>query len=391
MLRFDMGKLPIAFATLLSLIMVPSATDEHVPGADAAGSALSAPMLDDFEIVAEALGVSMRDVQFVDELLEAHRDLQVELREKYPESFGGMYVDYSPAQIVILWEGPVGSELDDILGTDGVVVRETLFSEIEIEDHQLAVNETLNEAGIRSDSWTDIRTGSVNVEVLDGDSHQAAHDLRSASLNDPDDPAVNLRTVEELSHQQATITGGMRTTSCTSGFNVRRPSDGARRATVAGHCGNTQSFGSTSSSYFNQWWGGSRDVQMHTFSSSHTLTAQFQVGSGLRSVTSSRSRTATVIGETVCHYGPRSGHDCGTISSKTHTPASNVVPSAYPTFIQVAPLSGAGALTTGGDSGGPWFIGNRAYGFHTGAATNGSYSYYMSVSFIPSPWVLMLS
>lgn len=63
-----------------------------------------------------------------------------------------------------------------------------------------------------------------------------------------------------------------------------------------------------------------------------------------------------IVDQGVCHYGRKSGYKCGYIESKNYQPN---FAGHNATFIEVR-----SADTQNGDSGGPWFLGNSAYGIH---------------------------
>ncbi len=77
------------------------------------------------------------------------------------------------------------------------------------------------------------------------------------------------------------------------------------------------------------------------------------------------------MGSQVCKQGKTTGYTCGTISTISYC-ASGAC-----TWVRVA---GNGTnLSEGGDSGGPWFSGNTAYGSHTYGIGNDSA--YMPVNY----------
>ena len=370
-----LGALPIAWAT------TATASDELDPPIWEDNGALM-----DETAISEDLGVPVANVRATQALLDKNQALQEELSTNYPDQFGGMYVDYAQAQITIPWVGD-RSALDALPLGDGVVATDTVYSEATLIATQEAMNASLNSAGVLADTWTDIRSGNVVVEVKGADVAFTNSLTLGLSGEDVAPQVVEVREVEQLAQEARSIYAGISTTTCTSGFSVRRTTDGARKGTVAGHCGNTQTFGGATSTFFTSWYSGSRDLQLHSFSSAHVVTAQLYDGSGLRWVTATESRAATTVGEAVCKYGKTTGYDCASVSSKTHRPA--YVPSATSTYIRVDRV-GSDPFIGGGDSGGPWFHVGKAYGWTSGQATNGSYAIYMSVSYTPSPWVLLL-
>lgn len=86
-------------------------------------------------------------------------------------------------------------------------------------------------------------------------------------------------------------------------------------------------------------------------------------GLGGRNIIAVRHRDNQAVGAFVCKYGKTTGFDCGNITSTTFAP--NWVPNAAPTFI-TARKEGVD-MASGGDSGGPIFSSNGAWGMVAGS------------------------
>ena len=156
--------------------------------------------------------------------------------------------------------------------------------------------------------------------------------------------------------------GGLSITGCTSGFTVRN-SAGTRGVSTAGHCGNSQTLSGVALTFRGESYSGSYDVQWHN-ASGHTYTNTIKVSTSTRAITGTRARSSQTVGSQVCKQGRTTGYTCGTISTTTYC-ASGAC-----TWVRVA---GNGTnLSEGGDSGGPWFSGNTAYGSHTYGIGNDS-------------------
>jgi len=98
-------------------------------------------------------------------------------------------------------------------------------------------------------------------------------------------------------------------------------------------------------------------------------------GSGNRSIFAVKHRDNQVVGEWVCKYGITSGYSCGLISDKNYHPGDPM----NNTLIRVH-LDGHD-LSQGGDSGGPWFYGDTAFGVHVGEV-NINDAYYMAINYL---------
>ncbi|MFA7218201.1 MAG: hypothetical protein WC057_06365, partial [Dehalococcoidales bacterium] len=94
-------------------------------------------------------------------------------------------------------------------------------------------------------------------------------------------------------------------------------------------------------------------------------------------------------GSFVGKYGRTTGYTAGYIECKTAQPT--YVPNCEPTFILVEnsfPYLYDKIADTG-DSGGPWFVGNTAWGTHSG--TYGEYGVYMAINYLSEINVTLLT
>jgi hypothetical protein len=78
------------------------------------------------------------------------------------------------------------------------------------------------------------------------------------------------------------------------------------------------------------------------------------------------------VGSSVCKYGHTTGYTCGTIDT------TSLCNNGSCTYVRVS--GGSVNLSEGGDSGGPWFFGNTAYGTH--CIGMGNDAGYMPVDYI---------
>ena len=89
-------------------------------------------------------------------------------------------------------------------------------------------------------------------------------------------------------------------------------------------------------------------------------------GSGNRYVYSTKHRDQQPVGAYVCKYGQTTGYGCGNIASKVYQPPDGIGCdncTYEATFIRIH-KDGVN-LALSGDSGGPTFLGNTAYGIMT--------------------------
>lgn len=175
--------------------------------------------------------------------------------------------------------------------------------------------------------------------------------------------------VGNLPQEEISMYGGLSISTCTTGFTVVN-SGGTRGVSTAGHCGNSQTLSGIALTFRGESYSGSYDVQWHN-ATGNTYPNTIKVSSSTRAITGTRSRTSQTVGSQVCKQGKTTGYTCGTINTISYC-ASGAC-----TWVYVA---GNGTnLSEGGDSGGPWFSGNTAYGSHTYGIGNDSA--YMPVNY----------
>ena len=189
------------------------------------------------------------------------------------------------------------------------------------------------------------------------------------SFRGEDQPAV---------HLEADIHGGLALSTCTSGFSVE-DGEGTSGITTAGHCGESQAYDGTDLDFEEEKEETNYDIQWHT-APGFTVTNEIQwweTGS-TREITDTVGRSSQSVGDYVCKYGKTSYYTCGYISDTSFWPSG-----LSATFIRVDNTGGYDDLSSGGDSGGPWFLSGDAYGTHVGAPSSDTNdAIYMAVNYI---------
>ena len=178
-------------------------------------------------------------------------------------------------------------------------------------------------------------------------------------------------------------------TTATSGFAVKT-SGGTKGITTADHASNSQWYlvifplplqQERLETYY--------DVQWHT---TPLLTVKNKIrwwrDSTTRNITGTVSRSNQVIGGYVAKYGKTTNYTAGYICSKTISLA--YIPNCKPTFIKVDNTAGYDPLCDYGDSGGPWFLVNNAYGMTCAKDYYGD-AYYMAVNYVSGVGVSVMT
>lgn len=191
----------------------------------------------------------------------------------------------------------------------------------------------------------------------------------------------------ELAQPATDVIGGRVITdndgTCTAGFVVREDAPGTRDGVIdAGHCGQSGAVWNhqVDLNFQEQALGSTHDVQWFTSPGTDDK-PWFSAGDGgsIRHVLSTTNRANTSIGDLVCKNGNTLGYACGEVIHKDVCP--NYVPGCYPTFIQ-ADTNGQ-KMCGPGDSGGPVFWSNSAYGIVSGYVTDDDQDcIYMAVNYV---------
>lgn len=205
----------------------------------------------------------------------------------------------------------------------------------------------------------DQETGLITVRVQPTKSYGKANAadlttlLAKRGLSEDDD--IQVVVVDDIQAGEDSIYGGQAMSSCTSGFTVTM-NNSTRGVATAGHCPNSQDQGGYLLSFISEYQGTWGDVQWHT--SATTEVDDFYAGStstwyaDLRDV---GSRGSAVTGQSLCRNGWTTFKVCDTVYELNHCSGS---------VCHLTAMEHDWASS--GDSGGPWYWANTAYGLHRG-------------------------
>ncbi len=185
----------------------------------------------------------------------------------------------------------------------------------------------------------------------------------------------------------------MRQSLCTTAFVITNGETNA--ITTAAHCPDQLTYverdGSTLQlPMIGSWGAGYQDVQINGTPDSPAPLFYSNRGAGtLREVTTWRNVASTRAGDFVCHYGETSGYSCALVELTDYAPPGAPCGGpCSPTWVTVR-----GPDCAAGDSGGPVFSGDVAFGIAKGVnrTTAGQclFYYYMSTDYLPAPWRLL--
>lgn len=359
-MRFRTPGAILAVALLGACADLPS--ESAVP--DGARPAESAAALqdavgEDARMLAAGLGIGVGEAARRIRLQDAVGALNARLTEEQAHTFAGLTIEHAPEFHVVTRFTRGGEETIRPYLTPELAavvrVEGARFTVGQLERRLEAGYRRLRGAGIEAAGAVDVRANRAEVHVQRG---RAA----AARALVAEDAGTAVVEVDHLPREEITMYGGLPISTCTTGFTVRN-SAGTRGVSTSGHCGNSQSYSGYALTFMGEAYSGSYDIQWHR-RSGDTYTNTIKVGSGTRSITGTRTRTNQAVGASVCKQGKTTGYTCGTISTISYC-ASGAC-----TWVRVA--GGSVNLSEGGDSGGPWFSGNTAYGSHTYGIGNDS-------------------
>lgn len=300
--------------------------------------------------------------------------LEQRLQRELPESFAGLYIEHQPAYRVVVRFTKTPKALLARYTKDPVFVAQLAPRPLELlrgAQEELAAQ--LSSSGVAFESGVDVKASQVNLFVLD----TAAAAKRLSGLMAVAD-YIKVQKVPALMTPTAIVGGNQvdgSTQRCTTGFNVF---NAARELGVitAGHCDNALTYiGSpnVTLAFQSEQNGGSLDLQWNKQSGG---TAQEQsnriklVGGpqATMDITSETTAANLPLGATVCKMGVTTNYTCGEVADKN---AQAMYAGSVGTYIRVHNASNQ-VMTAAGDSGGPVFGTNTAYGLVHGRGGTGT-------------------
>ncbi len=317
---------------------------------------------------------------------EAMDLVQASIRELDPEAYGGAVHDLLPSiGTKIFVKGEISPEAAALVeGLDNVTIESVNFSLDEVIFASQETARILRDLGFEDIAvGADTRTHSIDVEL----STSEFDDLALAM--DDLDPALSGIALPvkvsvfdgQIDVPTAGVYGGGQlaigtSNTCTAAFTVTN-SSGASGVLTAAHCPSSMSkYKTVGGGSYNLYYQGAAlsslgDAEWHTTSGTeyddfyYTHTAKKDV-SGLK------NHLYMDVGDIVCRYGRKTGNGgCQDIINLS------VSAGGYSSMIRVD--------STGddfGDSGGPWYTGNTAWGIHHGHFNSNHDGIFTAVSIV---------
>jgi streptogrisin C len=281
--------------------------------------------------------------------------LLTQLGEHVPQYAGGAI---APTETDDAWIAFTAEPSDSVIRSirsldyDIVIRYDAPFSEADLLGQLAEVHRWVeSQPGVKGATGSaDPLTGSLDFTVWAADAADADLLVQEMARRTVTEPTVNLDIAEApFPTDEATIGGQYLSNGCTSAFTVKNTA-GYAGVLSAAHCPNS----ATGYTFGSEVDSGPTDAQWHRTTG---------VENKIRIGPSGTTRTVTghyvpAAGATLCVHGSESGNKCSTVYS------NNVC----------WPFGGCGfigmnaGVTTGGDSGGPWYTGSYAIGVHKGTA-----------------------
>ena len=296
--------------------------------------------------------------------LEGLVNLESTLTSNFPDSFAGIWIEHSPYAIKVAAKDHSRDLSSAIASTKFsrpvqlIEVKRSLAELVAAASALRALSEDVS-------TNVDVYTNTVEVKSQDAAAFRALIPVADVGRD-----WVKIYEVESIGGPTVNLYGGLGGSEhgwsgCPSGFTVRQAGSATDGFITAGHCGNTLSYLGTNLPYVIEWLQTDSDSQWHRAPGFTVQPAFIYTQSQLwRYVDAVKSRTGTLLGQSVCKYGPASFQTCGWVESKTIAPFW--VPNASNTFIRAKKSNCEVHMVSDNDSGGPVFWGGGAYGIVSG-------------------------
>ena len=356
------------------------------------------------QMLARSFGISQEEAASRLNVEKQAREVAAGIRERYADRLAGMYIEHTPAhRLVVRLTGnqPVLPDYHhfsnsraglDTLQVDYQVGAEHTFADLQQRFDQGFNGLKAQMAGLQS-GYVDQRTGEIVLEVVT-DPADAAGALRATArdtralqqvlAHNQFGVATRVEPIGRIENQAIKGSGNLDATgvTCTGAFTVRNnAATPVYGLLTAGHCKTTTlnytEVGTTTPITALSWIAEKNDASSDIGWASVSTTASdaalsFYDGSMFVPTGTPLSRSGTIVGQTMCHYGRSSissASVCGTVQSTLYNPGSICGPSGIgvcsATFVAVNLPVAKGAQLS--DSGGNWFIGDQPSGIHKAA------------------------
>lgn len=326
------------------------------------------------------------------------------IAREYSDRLAGISVEHAPEyRIVVLLTGdePVAPRtaagVPIVFKTGARATHEQAVAAM--QRHLIDIRSDL--PGSRGAGY-DQRTGQVVLLVTPADATRLGVDAIRARAEQVSGVPVSV-AVNDLDESNMSADGGSRVEGlnlltgkrnrCTTAFVVTNGEVNA--LTTAAHCPDQLTYLGRDGSkvelpMIGSWGAGYRDVQINgSPDSPEPLFYSDRGDDAGRLVATWRNVASTRAGDFVCHYGESTGFSCSIVELTDYAPPGDLCGGpCSPAWVTVK-----GPSCVPGDSGGPVFSGDVAFGIAKGINRNEGgrcvFYYYMSTDYLPPPWRLL--
>lgn len=365
-----------------SLVMTSTLAVQPVPFAGTYSTsgiqAREESLAEDLTATAKAKGWTLAQARAQYEAAEAVGAVAIKLAASRPDIFIGSALATEPGADPRLYvKGPADAALLALVKAAGrriEIVDDQPFSFEELEARKVRVHDALVAMGFDqvSTSINIAGRGVIPAGIWSAGGVRSDASTILAALPSPLRSSVDLTVNSEPIAGEDAAFGGMRTKAtstgflCTSGWTVRSDVTLAFGVTDAGHCGSMNRIVDPATgvahamTFKAEHLGGYGDVEW--FTTGQVEEGLFYAGpSTIRPVLYLEARAGISVDETVCLYGRSSNfRNCDSDVQDVSQRCTN----AGITYDRMILMDAD--IGSGGDSGGPWFYDNRAFGAHHG-------------------------
>lgn len=374
-------------AIVLVAVLTPEIAQASVDSDDVLAPANTAAS-SDLEFIAAARNISVAEAEARISWQNDFAIAATTVEEKFPHSFASAeIVSEVPPVAAIRFTGEVPDGVEQLLSNvpDSVEVQiegGATLSADGVDELVIAAHTAVSQSGQASDmvSFYVEATGLVMIEARPA-RHLSPDEISAATRGVVAGLPTWLRDSVSLTLSDTVRTGddarygggrleqvGKNSLECTAGFNVI-DSSGVTGVATAGHCKNKLTHENESGateyalalkqSHVGNWG----DFQWHTSTDTEPDDFIYIQGS-LQNVSGVANPT---LGQALCRFGQKTLRQCDTVDNLSVCVTVNNIQAC-----RLVRMSHDWAQ--GGDSGGPWYSGGTAYGFHKGSVSCGSSS-----------------
>ena len=291
--------------------------------------------------------------------------LRARLEAAEPDTFAGMYVEHTPKfRVVARFKGNARAALAKLNADIPIDGEDAALSLKELRAIQDETYADLKGIGIESASQIAEKDGSVEFFVEDPSAAEAARGKLRHGKSIKFGKANKLRRGGEAAIEGGRSLSSAGAQACTTGFVAYKTglsNTNTRYVLTAGHCPNSLTYNGVSVPFVGEKYAANTfyDYQWHSRGTFTQPTNEIYEGLSTNlKITAVWPYSNMNVGDFICKWGAVTGFTCGNIASLNYNSLG------AGGFVRVD--GGGTDLSSGGDSGGPWYYDayGEAWGLH---------------------------